>query len=111
MVIGLPSKLGIRVNALPVGPAGKSQEEAARSGLEVLKGEQRCLRWRALEFRIQFFSKRILYADYFSLFRSRSRPPARHARVGAGRVHSTADRSRSCDNPGAGSGDAEHSAG
>jgi hypothetical protein len=55
--------MGIRFNALPVAPAGKSQEEAARSGLKVLKGEQRGLRWRALEFRIQFFSKRILYAN------------------------------------------------
>ena len=59
----VPLTRGIRFNALPVAPAGKSQEEAARSGLKVLKGEQRCLRWRALEFRIQFFSKRILYAD------------------------------------------------
>src|SRR5258708_4377238 len=58
--IGLPNRWGVRCNARPVAPAGESQEEAAGSGRKVSKGEQRCLRYRGLEFRVQFFSKRIL---------------------------------------------------
>src|SRR5947207_15553821 len=78
--IGLPSTLGIRFNALLVTPAGESQEETALAAKAVTRVSRGATADRPSSFRIQFWSKRILYADYFSLFSNRSRRPARDAR-------------------------------
>src|SRR5438552_7142492 len=81
--VGLIRTMGIGFNALPVTPAGESQEEAASSGRKAEELGQSRRRWPALEFRIPFFSKRILYADSFSFFCDRSRRSSRDAGLGA----------------------------